>query len=140
MDKKWILSLVITTIALFTACNAVTEQIQPAPTSTSSGANHVIKISGAQAWDNLVQEGTATISTKYTASFRLKGAGEVTLRVFEGSWGTSLLAQAFQASSDWKTYSVPVQMGSNPKFTFNLTTSTPGSTPAWIDDAKLTNV
>ncbi len=140
MDKNWTKTLITLVAVASTACNTTIDSVIQAQPSTSSGVNHVMKVSALKAWDNLVQERTGMANTKYTVSFRLKGAGEIILRIFEGSWGTSLLVQSFQASSDWKTFSVPVQLGSNPKFTFNLTNSSPASTPAFIDDAKLTDM
>jgi xyloglucan-specific exo-beta-1,4-glucanase len=108
--------------------------------SAAQVGNRVIRASGPAAWDNIAQEGTAVAGGRYTASFRIKGAGEVTLRIFEGSWGKSLANLPCTASSEWKTCTTTVQMGANPKFTFNISNSSPGGTPSYLDDVKLEDV
>jgi xyloglucan-specific exo-beta-1,4-glucanase len=106
-------------------------------TLKAQAINKLIKASGPKGWDNLVQEGVAVANGKYTASFRIKGAGEVSLRFYEGSWVKQLVNLDCSASSVWKTCTIPVQMGANPKFTFAITNSGPASTPTFIDDAQL---
>ena len=137
------ISLALGLAAALAACNTVDSQT---PSEVTGGAssnlqtqaiNKLIKASGPKSWDNLVQEGTAVANGKYTASFRIKGAGEVTLRFYEGSWSRVIANLPCTASSAWKTCSIPVTMGANPKFTFNITNSGPASTPTLIDDAKL---
>ena len=139
---------ILTAIAVFlAACNTTpqpsgaspTEPVSDSSNVNATAVNKLIKASGPKSWDNLVQEGTALANTKYTASFRIKGAGEVTLRLFEGSWSRVIANLPCTAVSAWKTCSVPVTMGANPKFTFNITNSGPASTPTFIDDAKLTD-
>ena len=106
-------------------------------TLKAQAINKLIKISGPNGWNNLVQEGMAVANGKYTASFRIKGAGEVTLRIYEGSWIKQIANLPCVASVAWKTCTLPVQIGAVPKFTFNITNSTPASTPTFIDDAQL---
>jgi G8 domain len=144
-------SVVFGLASLLAACNtnpnqSPSEVISAADPSTvdssklqAQAINKLIKASGPKSWDNLVQEGTAVANGKYTASFRIKGAGQVTLRFFEGSWSKGLANLDCVASSAWKTCSIPVTMGANPNFTFNITNSTPASTPTFIDDAALTD-
>jgi xyloglucan-specific exo-beta-1,4-glucanase len=129
--------------ALLAACNLSTPNKDPSggadPSVTTPSVNKVIQASGAKAWDNLVQTGSGSAGGRYTASVRIKGAGEVTLRLFEGDWGNALASQPCAASSTWKTCSVAVTLGANPKFTFNISYSDPASTPILIDDATLTD-
>jgi xyloglucan-specific exo-beta-1,4-glucanase len=136
--------------AALTACNTaspsqIPNEVAPARSGLDSSTldaqaiNKLIKASGPNGWNNLVQEGVAVANVKYTASFRIKGAGQVTLRFFEGSWAKQLVNLDCSASSVWKTCTTPVQMGANPKFTFSITNSGPASTPTFIDDAALTD-
>jgi xyloglucan-specific exo-beta-1,4-glucanase len=128
-------------LAVLAACNTqnpiATNPNEASSDPKAAGINKLVKASGPNAWDNIAQEGTAVAGGKYTASFRVKGAGEVSLRLFEGSWGKSLAYLPCTASSAWKTCSVAVTMGANPKFTFNISNSGPASTPTFVDDAKL---
>jgi xyloglucan-specific exo-beta-1,4-glucanase len=131
---------IILGLAVLAACNSSTEN--PIPISNidpfkASSVNKLIKVSGPNGWDNLVQDGTAIANAQYTASFRIKGAATITLRFLEGNWGKNLANVSCAGSSDWKTCSVMVKMGENPRFTFNLTYSDPASTPTFIDDAQL---
>jgi xyloglucan-specific exo-beta-1,4-glucanase len=109
---------------------------ETAQVATAALGNRVIRASGPVAWDNLAQEGRAA-SGRYTASFRIKGAGEVSLRIFEGSWGKELLRVGCTAAAEWKTCTAPLLTLANPAFTFNITNSGPASTPSLIDDVKL---
>jgi hypothetical protein len=137
-------SLVLGLAAILAACNTA-PQTSPTQVNLVDGSsnlqaqaiNKLIKASGPKAWDNIVQEGTALANTKYTASFRIKGAGEVTLRFYEGSWSRVLANLSCVASVAWKTCSTPITMGAIGKFTFNISNSGPASTPTFIDDAKL---
>jgi xyloglucan-specific exo-beta-1,4-glucanase len=127
-------------LIVLAACNTVnpivTNPDVPSSDPKAPGVNKLVKVSG-NAWDNLVQGGTALAGGKYTASFRIKGAGSVTLRFLEGNWGKSLGNLPCAASSAWKTCTVSVTMGTNPKFTFDITNSGPANTPTFIDDAQL---
>jgi xyloglucan-specific exo-beta-1,4-glucanase len=148
------ISLALGLVAALAACNTASPSQTPnevAPVRSGSDSssdlgtlkaqaiNKLMKASGPNGWNNLVQEGVAVVSGKYTASFRIKGAGEVTLRFYEGSWGKQLVNLPCVASSVWRTCTIPVQMGVNPKFTFAITNSGPTSTPTFIDDAALTD-
>ena len=142
--KFFPIHLALGLVAALAACNTVSpgqtqnEAVLGGSSNLQTRAiNKLIKASGPKAWDNLVQEGTAVANGKYTASFRIKGAGEVTLRLYEGSWSRVIANLPCTASSAWKTCSIPVTMGAIPKFTFNVTNSSPASTPTFIDDAKL---
>ncbi len=141
MNKYLPLRLSISLSALLTACNNNLIASSPSPLANPNpqAINTFVKASGPNAWNNLVQEGTALANGKYTASFRIKGAGTVTLRFSEGSWGNNLANLDCEASSAWKTCSVPITMGANPKFTFNITNSRPASTPTFLDDMALTD-
>jgi hypothetical protein len=128
-------------LAVLAACNTqnpiATNPSEASRDPKAPGINKLVKASGPNAWDNIAQEGTALAGGKYTASFRVKGAGEVSFRLFEGSWSKNLANLPCIASSAWKTCSVVVTMGTNPKFTFNISNSGPASTPTFVDDAKL---
>jgi xyloglucan-specific exo-beta-1,4-glucanase len=147
MNKSVSISLAFGLAAFLAACNTSPQPsgtIQADPSNTSSNLkakaiNKLIKASGPKSWDNIVQEGTAIANGRYTASFRIKGVGQLTLRFFEGSWSKNIANLDCSASSIWKTCSIPVTMGANPKFTFNITNSGPGSTPTFIDDVALTD-
>jgi xyloglucan-specific exo-beta-1,4-glucanase len=143
------ISLALGLAAALVACN--TASPNPASNEVSSGSNpstlkaqainKLIKASGPNGYDNLVQGGTAIAGGKYTASFRVKGAGTVSLRFFEsntaGVWGKLLTTLPCTASSTWKTCTVPISIGTNPLFIYNITNDAPASTPTFIDDAKL---
>jgi xyloglucan-specific exo-beta-1,4-glucanase len=145
--KKLQITSFVFGLAVLAACGTAPNQnANQSDLSSGSGnlkakaINKLIKASGPTAWDNLVQGGTAVAGGKYTASFRVKGAGTVSLRFFEvlnGNWTTSLANLPCEASSAWKTCSIPITMGSNPNFAFNITNDGPASTPTFIDDAKL---
>jgi cell surface hyaluronidase len=143
-------SVVFGLASILAACNtnpnqSASEVISAADSSTVDSStlqaraiNKLIKATGPAAWDNITQGGTAVAGGRYTASFRIKGAGEVTLRFKEdGGAGTSLANLPCTASSVWKTCSIPITMAANPKFIFNITNSGPAATPTFIDDAKL---
>ena len=139
---------ILVTAAFLAACGGSEPSQNPGNATANSSENTLpasavnkrIKASGPQSWDNLVQEGTAVAGAKYTASFRIKGAGTVTLRFFEGvAWINPLATLDCTASSVWKTCTVPVTMKTNPKFVFNITNSGPTVTPPFTDDAKLTD-
>ena len=133
--------------AMLVACNTSPSPQPSSPTQVETvtdsssleaqAINKLIQAKGPKSWDNIAQEGTALANTKYTASFRIKGAGEVTLRIYEGSWIKQIANLPCVASVAWKTCALPVQIGAVPKFTFNITNSTPASTPTFIDDAQL---
>jgi cell surface hyaluronidase len=144
-DIRFILG-VVGMASILAACNSDPNQTPAANSATDSGnlkaqaINKLIKASGPTAWDNLAQGGTAIAGGKYTASFRVKGAGTVSLRFFEvlnNSWSTRLAILPCEASSVWKTCSIPITMGTNPNFAFNITNDGPASAPTLIDDAQL---
>jgi xyloglucan-specific exo-beta-1,4-glucanase len=146
VKKLQITSFVFGLAALAACGTAPTQNVNRSDRSTGSdnlkakAINKLIKASGPTAWDNLAQGGTAIAGGKYTASFRIKGAGTVSLRFFEvvnGGWGTRLANLSCEASSAWKTCSIPITMGTNPNFAFNITNDGPASAPTFIDDAKL---
>jgi hypothetical protein len=137
-----VIGILCAVTALLTACNPGADQTAPTVDSSTlapQAVNKLIKASGPKAWDNIAQEATALANTKYTASFRIKGAGEVTLRIYEGSWVKQIANLPCVASSAWKTCTLPVQIGAIPKFTFNISNSKPAATPTFIDDAQLLN-
>jgi hypothetical protein len=135
--------------AFLAACNTSSQPSSSQPSSSQTelvdgssnlqaqAINKLIQAKGPKAWDNIAQEATATVNTKYTASFRIKGAGEVTLRIYEGSWVKQIANLPCVASVAWKTCTLPVQIGAVPRFTFNISNSSPASTPTFIDDAQL---
>jgi hypothetical protein len=114
-----------------------TELITDSSNLQAQAVNKLVQAKGPKAWDNIAQEATAVVNTKYTASFRIKGAGEVTLRIFEGSWVKQIASLPCVASVAWKTCTLPVQIGAIPRFTYNISNSGPASTPTFIDDAQL---
>jgi hypothetical protein len=145
--KKLQISSFVFGLAALAACGTAPNQTtNQSDLATGTGnlkaraINRLIKASGPTAWDNLVQGGKAVAGGRYTASFRVRGAGTVSFRFFEvlnGAWNTSLANLSCEASSVWKTCSIPILMGTNPDFAFNITNDGPASTPTFIDDAKL---
>jgi xyloglucan-specific exo-beta-1,4-glucanase len=144
------ISLALGLAAALAACNTASPQpssttqvdsVGNSSTFKAQAINKLIKASGPNAYENLVQGGTAIAGGKYTASFRVKGAGTVSLRFYEsnaaGVWGKLLTTLACTASSAWKTCTVPISIGTNPLFIYNITNDAPASTPTFIDDAKL---